>query len=207
MYLAAIILLMLVLPLISVAAEDADAARARADVVRSIHSASELRLKPGLDGLEQPEAHRAVVALERDHEAHPPVLGGVGIARQGADAGKGAGLEEGAVAAAEQGGMGLEEVEHLGEAARREAVAAADARALLKMDGLGEAVGGKHVVRDLERFLEADGSAQGPPDLQEDLVGDVVVRADEQLGKDLREIAGLAMNIDRLQALGHRSGR
>ena len=56
-------------------------------------------LQPGLDGFEQPEAHRAVVACERDHEAHSPMLGGVGIARQGADAGKGAGLEAGAVAA------------------------------------------------------------------------------------------------------------
>src|SRR5829696_8297179 len=68
------------------------------------------------------------------------MLGSVGIARQGADAGKGAGLEVGAVAAAEQGGMGLEEVQQLGNAAGREAVAAADARAFLELDGLGEAV-------------------------------------------------------------------
>ena len=33
-----------------------------------------LRLQPRLDGPEQPEAHRVVVALERDHEAHATVL-------------------------------------------------------------------------------------------------------------------------------------
>ncbi len=42
------------------------------------------------------------------------------------------------VMAMEQVGVGREELEHLGEAAGREAVVAADARALLKMDGLGE---------------------------------------------------------------------
>src|SRR5215204_1190824 len=55
------------------------------------------------------------------------MLGSVGIARQGADAEKGAGFEEGAVAAAEQLGMGREELEHFGEPARGEAVVAADA--------------------------------------------------------------------------------
>jgi len=59
-----------------------------------------LRLQPRLDGFEQPKAHRAVVACERDHEAHSPMVGGFGIARQGADAGNSAGLEERAVAAA-----------------------------------------------------------------------------------------------------------
>ena len=62
------------------------------------------------------------------------MLGGVGIARQGADAGKGAGFEEGAVAAAQQTGMGLEEAQHFGEPARGEAVVAADARALHDVD-------------------------------------------------------------------------
>src|SRR5207253_2768325 len=76
-----------------------------------------LRLQLGLDGLEQPEAHRAVVASERDHEAHSPMLGSLGIARQGTDAGKGAGLELGAVAVAEQSGMRLKEVQQLGKAA------------------------------------------------------------------------------------------
>jgi hypothetical protein len=47
-------------------------------------------------------------------------------------------------------------------------------------------VPGEHLVRDLERLLEADGPAQATPaDLQEDLVGDVVVRAQEHPGKDL----------------------
>src|SRR5687767_8610481 len=86
-----------------------------------------LRPQPGLYCFDQPEAHPAVVASERDHEAHSPMLGSVRIARQGADAGNGAGLEERAVAAAEQRGMGLEEVQQLGKAAGREAVAAADA--------------------------------------------------------------------------------
>src|SRR5262245_28017333 len=116
------------------------------------------------------------------------MLGGVGIACQGADAGKGAGLEEGAVAAAEQGGVGLEEVQQLGKAARHEAVAAADPRTFLEMDGLSEAVLGEHLVRDLERLLEADGRAQAMrTDLQEDLIGNVVVRAEEQPGEDLRK--------------------
>ena len=157
--------------------------------------------------MEQLEAQRAAIFTQRDHEAHPPMAFGVGVARQGADAGKGAGLVHAAVVAVQQVGVGSEQLEHLGEAAGGEVVAAADARALLEMDGVGEAVGGKHLVGDLERLLQADGSAQGPADLQEDLVGDVVVRGDEQLDEDLREGAGLAVNIDRLQALGHGSGR
>src|SRR6185312_383691 len=104
--------------------------------------------------------------------------------------------------------MGLEEVQQLGKAAGREAVAAAGARAFLEMDGLSEAVLGEHLVRDLERLREADGPAQAmPAELQEDLVSDVVVRAEEQFGQDLRKGARLAVNVDRLQALGHRSGR
>src|SRR3954447_26118493 len=147
-----------------------------------------LRLQLGPDGFEEPEAHRAVIAGERDREAHTPMLRSVGIARQGADAGKGAGLEVGAVAAAEQGGMGLEEVQQLGKAAGREAVAAANARAFFKLDGLGEAVPDEHLVRDRERLLEGDGPSQAmPADLQEDLVRDVVVRVEEQPGKDLRK--------------------
>src|SRR3954468_11603226 len=138
-----------------------------------------LRVQLGPDGFEEPTAHRAVIAWERDHEAHTPMPRSVGIARQGPDAGKGAGLEVGAVAAAEQGGMGLEQVQQLGKAVGREVVAAADARALLELDGLGEAVPDEHLVRDLERLLEADGAAQAmPADLQEDLVRDVVIRVE-----------------------------
>src|SRR5215813_10409804 len=62
--------------------------------------------------------------------------------------------------AAEQVGVRLEELEHFGEAAGGEVVIAADARALLEMDGRGEAVRGEHLVRDLERLLEADWPAQ-----------------------------------------------
>src|SRR5260370_30167321 len=110
-------------------------------------------------------------------------------------------LEAGAVAAAEQGGMGLEEVQQLGKAAGCEAVAAADARAFLEMDGLGEAALGEHLVRDLERLLEANGPAQAmPADLQEDLVSDVVVRAEEPPGEDRRKGARLAVNVDPPQA-------
>src|SRR3954451_10006220 len=134
------------------------------------------RLQPGPDGLQQPEAHRAVVACERDHEAHSPVLGCLGKAGQGADAGKGSGLEASAFATAEQVGMGLEEVQQLGKAARRKAVAATDARAFFEMDGLCEAMFGEQLVCDLERLREADGPAKATPaDLQEDLVCDVVV--------------------------------
>ena len=142
------------------------------------------RLQLGLDGFEQSEAHRAVVASQRDHEAHSTMLGGVGITRQGADARKGAGLEEDAIATAEQGGMRFKEVQQLGEAAGRETVAAANARAFVEIDGRGKAVLGECLARDLERLLKADRSAQTmPADLQEDLVGDVVVPADEQPGR------------------------
>jgi len=78
------------------------------------------------------------------------MAGGVGIARQGADAGNSAGLEERALAAAEQRGIRLEEEQQLGEAAGRETISAADARAFLEMDGLGKAALGEHLVRDLE---------------------------------------------------------
>ena len=78
-----------------------------------------------------------------------PWLLSVGIARQRADAGKGAGLVQAAVMAVQQIGVGREQLEHLGEAAGGEVVAAADARALLEMDGVGEPVGGEHLVRDL----------------------------------------------------------
>ena len=43
-------------------------------------------------------------------------------------------------------------------------------------------------------------------DLQEDLVGDVVVGAEEQFDEDLRKRARLLVNIDRLQALRHGPG-
>jgi hypothetical protein len=65
-----------------------------------------LWLQLGLNGFEEPEAHRAVVACERDYEAHSPLFGSVGIARQRADTGNRAGPEEGAGAAAEQGWLG-----------------------------------------------------------------------------------------------------
>src|SRR5271168_99703 len=101
--------------------------------------------------------------------------------------------------AVEQVGVGREELEHFGEAAGGEAVVAADARALLEIDGGGEAVRRKHLARDLERLLEADWPAQAvPADLQEDLVGDVVVRGAQQLGDDLRKGTRLSMNVNRL---------
>src|SRR4029077_18217125 len=119
-----------------------------------------------------------------------------------------AGLVQAAVTAAEQVGVGLEQRQHFGEAAGGEVVVAADARALLEMDGRGEAVRGEHLVRDLERLLEADRPAQAVrADLQEDLVGGVVVRGAEQLGEDLRKSTRLAVNVNRLQSLGYGSDR
>src|SRR5262249_42761169 len=110
--------------------------------------------------------------------------------------------------AAEQVGVGLEELEHFGEAAGGEVVVVADARALLEMDGRGEAVRGEHLGRDLERLLEADWPAQAVrADLQEDLVGNVVVRGAEQLDEDLRKGTRLSVNVDRLESLGYCSGR
>src|SRR5262249_25147997 len=110
--------------------------------------------------------------------------------------------------AAEQVGVGLEELEHFGEAAGGEVVAAADARALLDMDGRGKVVRGEHLVRDLKRLLEADWPAQAVrADLQEDLVGNVVVRGAEQLDEDLRKGARLSVNVDRLEFLPYGSGR
>src|SRR5260370_511171 len=47
----------------------------------------------------------------------------------------------------------------------------------------------------------------GPADLQEALVGDVVVRGEEQLAEDLRKGTRLPVNIDRLQSRGYGSGR
>jgi hypothetical protein len=117
--------------------------------VGNIDPASALRLQRGLDGPEQLEANRAVVAPQRDHEAHLPVPGGAGVARQRADAVEGAGLVRTAIVAAEQVGVCREKVEHLGEAAGHEAVAAADARALLELDGFPEVVHGEHLARDL----------------------------------------------------------
>src|SRR5215475_8358664 len=180
------------------------------DGARRRFSASGLRLlKLALDDLQQPQAHRAVVAPERNHEAHAPMLGGVGIARQGADAGKRAGLVAGAVVAgAEQGGVGREELQQLGQAARREVIVAADARSFLEMNGIGKVLLGEHLVRDLERLLEADRPAEAlPADLQENLVGDVVVGADEQGVEEARKAARLPVNVDRFEAGGHGSGR
>ena len=93
--------------------------------------------------------------------------------------------------------MGREEFEHLGETAGGEAVVAADARALLEMDRRVETMGGENFIRDLERFLEADRSAQATPaDLEEDLVRDIVVRGSEQLDEDLRKRTRLPMHVD-----------
>ena len=65
--------------------------------------------------------------------------------------------------AVEQVGAGREELEYFGETACGEAVVAADARALLEMDGSGETLGSENLVRDLERLLEADWPAQATP--------------------------------------------
>src|SRR5262245_64593582 len=111
-----------------------------------MYPASVLALQRGLDCPEQPETHCAVVAPQRDDEAHLPVPGGACVACQRADAFEGAGLVRAAILAAEQVGVGREQAEHLGEAAGHEAVAAADARALLDLDGFGEVVQGKYLA-------------------------------------------------------------
>ena len=101
--------------------------------------------------------------------------------------------------AVEQVRVRRKEREHFGEAAGGEAVVAADARALHEMDGVGEALRGEQLVRDLERLLEADWPAQAvSADLQEDLVGDVVVRGAQQLGEDFRKGTRLSVNVNRL---------
>src|SRR4029078_12906166 len=80
--------------------------------------------------------------------------------------------------------------------------------ALLEIDGRGKTVRGEHPVRHLERLLEADWPAQAvSADLQEDLVGDVVVRGAEQRDEYLRKGTRLSVNVDRLQSLGYGSGR
>src|SRR5262249_14145796 len=128
--------------------------------------------------------------------------------RKGADAGEGAGLEAGALAAAKQVGIGFEQAQHLVEAACREVVAAADARTFFEVNSLLEILLGEQLVRHLQRLLEADGSSETTSaDLQEDLIGDVVVRAEEQLRKDRRQGPRLTVNVDGLEARGHRSGR
>jgi hypothetical protein len=155
------------------------------------------RLQPGLDSAEQPEPHLVVIARERDHETHPAMAGGVGIARERADPVHGASLVHAAVVAVEQAGVGRKEPQHFGEAAGGETVVAADARALLEMDCCGEAMRGEHLVHDLKLLLEADRRAQAvPANLQEDLVRDVVVRGAEHLSEDLRKGARLSVNVD-----------
>src|SRR5437016_5925460 len=110
--------------------------------------------------------------------------------------------------AVEQVGVGCEKLEYFGEAAGGEVVVAADARAFLEVDGRGEAMRGEHLVRDLERLFKANWPAQAvPADLQEDLVGDVVVRGAEQVTEDLRKGTRLPVNVDELQSLGYGSGR
>src|SRR6185369_7752287 len=105
-----------------------------------------------------------------------------GVACERADAIERAGLVRGVFILLEQAGVRREEIEHLGEAARREAVAAADARTFLEGDRPGEALRGEHLVCDLERLHKTDGTAETvSAHLQEELIGNVVVRADEQL--------------------------
>jgi hypothetical protein len=59
--------------------------------------------------------------------------------------------------------MGLEQVQQLGKAAGREAVAAADARAFLEMDGLGEPVLGEQLVPTRSDFSRLTGPPRRCP--------------------------------------------
>src|SRR5262245_32978 len=115
----------------------------------SIRPEARRRLQCGLDGLEQLEAHRAVVAPQRDHETHFPIRRGNGVTCQRADAVEGARLVRATIMAAKEIGVRREKVEYLGETARREAVTAADARTFFEMDGFGKAVRSQELVRDL----------------------------------------------------------
>src|SRR5262245_26821332 len=109
---------------------------------------------------------------------------------------------------AEQTGVRREELEHFGKAAGVKVIVAAYARSLLEMDVRDETVRGEHLVGDVERLLEADWPAKAVrADLEEDLVGDVVVRDAQQLCEDLRKSTRLSVNIDRLQSIGYCSGR
>ena len=113
---------------------------------------------------------------------------GVGIAGERANPIHGAAFVQAAVVAMEQVGVGREELEHLGETASRKPVITADAGALLEVNGLAKALRGEHRVRDVERLLETDRPAQSMgPDLQEDLVGGIVIRVEEEFDQDLRE--------------------
>src|SRR5271168_2838289 len=99
--------------------------------------------------------------------------------------------------AVEKVGVRREELKHFGEAAGGEVVVAADASALLEVDGPGEAPCGEHLVCDLERLLEADRSTQAvPADLEEDLVRGIVVRIEKELGEDFGKRARLPVNGD-----------
>ena len=64
------------------------------------------KLKLGHDSPEQPETHLIVIARQRDHETHPAVARGVGIARERADSLHRTGLVHAAVMAVEQVGVG-----------------------------------------------------------------------------------------------------
>src|ERR1700733_9396972 len=112
-----------------------------ADRLGALSDQRKRELQPILDCLEELEA-RFVIARKRDDETDPSVGGGVGIAGERADSVHGSALVQAALMAMEQGGMGREELEHLGETARREPCIAADAGALLQMDGVRQGLRG-----------------------------------------------------------------
>jgi hypothetical protein len=104
--------------------------------------------------------------------------------------------------------VGREEVEHLGKAAGREAVAAADARALLELDGSA-----RPCLASISFATWSDFSRlTGPPRLARRSPGRSGWRCscssrEGATREDLRKRARLAVNVDRLQARGHGSGR
>ena len=127
--------------------------------------------------LSSSKAHRAVVAPERDDETHLSVRGAAGIARQRADAFEGAGLVRAALAL-EQVWRGREQVEHLGKAAGREAVAAAEPDPSSSWIASARPFAASILRSRPHRLLQADRTAHAVrADLQKNLVGDVVVRA------------------------------
>src|SRR5579872_38704 len=109
---------------------------------------------------------------------------GPGIASERADTLHRTRLVHAPVMAVEQVGVRREERKHFRKATRGKAIVAADARALLEMN-LRETVRSEYSICDLQRFLEAHWPAQPmAANLQEDLVGDVVVRGSKQLDED-----------------------
>src|SRR3954452_16933888 len=101
------------------------------------------RLQRGLNGSEQLETQRAVVAPQRDHKPDLPVPGGTGVTGQPADTVSPPALVPAAIMAGERVGAGRKGGGHVADPASRKAVTAADAGALLEVYVFGEVMCGE----------------------------------------------------------------